>query len=225
MNNDQYKAESIRTSCEKCSACCTGGGPILRLADAHLVKTGAIASKYLYTVRKGELLFDRDALKMTPVKTDLIKIKVNKDDLTCTFLKDGGMCVIYDTRPSECRAFKCWDSREIEMKYDEDPLERADLLSDVEGLWDLITDHQERCSYARMKELTERLKDDKTGEVLAAINEIIAFDLSLRDTLVEKAKINPDMLPFLLGRPFTETMAMFNLKIVEKDEGYVLDHV
>lgn len=225
MNNDEYRAADTRTSCEKCSSCCTGGGPILRFADAHLVKTGAIASKDLYTVRKGELLFDRDTLKMTPVKTDLIKIKVNKDDLTCTFLKDGGMCVIYDTRPSECRAFKCWDTREIEMKYDEDPLERADLLSEVEGLWDLITDHQERCSYERMKELTERLKDDKTGETLAAINEIIAFDLSLRDTLVEKAKVSSDLLPFLLGRPFTETMVMFNYKIVEKDGKLVLEPV
>jgi len=225
MSYDQFDPKNTRTSCERCAACCTGGGPILRFTDAHLVRSGAIASKDLYTVRKGELMFDRDTIKMVPVRTDLIKIKVNKDDLTCTFLKDGKTCDIFDTRPSECRAFKCWDTKEIEMKYDEDPLERADLLSEVEGLWDLITDHQERCSYERMSELMERLKEDKTGETLAAINEIIAFDLSLRETLVEKANVNSEMIPFLLGRPFTETIAMFNMKIVEKNGAYVLDHV
>ncbi len=225
MQNETFDVKMLRTSCERCAACCTGGGPILRLADAHLVRTGAIESKDLYTVRKGELMFDRDTLKMVPVRTDLIKIKVNREDLTCVFLKEGKTCDIYDTRPSECRAFKCWDPKEIEMKYDEDPLERADLLGDVKGLWDVIADHQERCSYDRMQELTDKLKDDRTGEVLAAINEIIAFDLSLRDTLVEKAGVKPDMLPFLLGRPFTETMVMFNLKIVEKNGTFVLDHV
>ena len=225
MIDIQNRENITRTSCERCSACCTGGGPILRLADAHLVRTGAIASKDLYTIRKGELLFDKNTLKMTPVKTDLIKIKVNPEDLTCIFLNDGNTCDIYTTRPSECRAFKWWDTLEIEMKYNEEPLERADLLADVEGLWDLITDHQERCSYERMKELTDQLKDDRAGDILTSINEIVAFDLSLRETLVDKGGVNPDMLPFLLGRPFTETMLMFNYRIVEKDGKQILEAV
>lgn len=206
-----------RTSCERCSACCTGGGPVLRLSDAHLIRTGIIPSTDLYTLRKGELLFDKNTLKMTPLKTDFIKIKINKGDMTCIFLKEGCVCEIYNTRPSECRAFKCWDTLEIEMKYDEDPLERADLLSDVEGLWDLITDHQNHCSCERMKELAEQLEDDRSGDILSEINEMVAFDLSLRETMVEKAGVDPDMLSFLLGRPFTEIMPMFNYKIVNKN--------
>jgi Fe-S-cluster containining protein len=114
------------------------------------------------------------------------------------FLDKKYTCGIYETRPSECRAFKCWDTKEIEMKYDEDPLERADLLADVEGLWDVICDHQDRCSYQAMKELTDKIGDDQKEEVLAAINEIIKYDNSLRETLVEKANVNPDMLHFLL---------------------------
>ena len=225
MNDVRYEKVNSRTSCERCSACCTGGGPILRLADAHLVRTGIIEARNLYTIRKGEFLFDKDKLKMVPVKTDLIKIKVVTGNLLCTFLSDGGLCGIYDTRPSECRAFKCWDTKEIEMKYDEDPLERTDLLSDVQGLWDLISDHQTRCSYDQMKELTEKLKEDRSGDVLSAINEMINYDNSIRDALVEKANVKKDMLHFLLGRPFTETMAMFNMKIVEKDGSYLLEYI
>jgi hypothetical protein len=37
--------------------------------------------------------------------------------------------------------------------------------------------------------------------------------------------MDPDMLPFLLGRPFTETMAMFNMKIEKKDGAFFLDFI
>lgn len=215
--------KNYKTACDRCCSCCIGGGPILRLADAHLIRQGKIPSKDLYTVRKGELLFDKDKMTMVPVKTDLIKIKVSKEDLHCVYLDNGHDCEIYSTRPCECRAFKCWDKTEIEMRFQEDPLERKDLLGDVEGLWELIEDHQERCSYARMQEFTNRLTLNKDDEALAEINEMIAYDKSLRQTMVDKAKVDPDMLPFLLGRPFTETMAMFNMKIEEKDGKFYLD--
>jgi Fe-S-cluster containining protein len=217
--------KGFKTACDRCGACCIGGGPIFRLADAHLIRTGKIPSKDLYTIRKGEFLFNKDTLTMVPVETDLIKIKVVKDALACLYLSEGNHCEIYITRPSECRAFKCWDTTEIEMKYTEDPLERKDLLGDVDGLWDLIEDHQERCSYARMKTLTDRLALNGDEEALAAINEMIAYDKTLRQTLVDKAKVDPDMLPFLLGRPFSETMAMFNLKIVTQKGRTVLEPV
>lgn len=222
INNDE---KETKTSCDRCASCCTGGGPILRIADAYLVKTGKIPSNYLYTLRKGELLFDKDKLEMVPIKTDLIKIKINKETLKCLFLEDKNHCKIYGMRPSECRAFKCWNTREIEAKYHEDPLERADLLSDLEGMWELIVDHQERCSYEKMKELTEELEDDEDGHIFAEINEIVKYDNALRQTMVEKAGVDPEMLHFLIGRPFTETMAMFNYIIEEKDGNYLLKPV
>ncbi|MBU1170433.1 MAG: YkgJ family cysteine cluster protein [Proteobacteria bacterium] len=217
--------KGFKTSCDRCSSCCVGGGPILRFADAHLIRTGKIPSANLYTIRKGEFLFDRDKMAMVPVTTDLIKINVTKKTMECIYLKDRNQCEIYTTRPTECRAFKCWDTTEIEMKYSEDPLQREDLLGDVDGLWDLISDHQGRCSYAKMKELTEKLSGDTDGTVLVEINEMIAYDNSLRETLVEKAKVDKAMLPFLLGRPFMETIAMFNMKIEEKNGCYYLDFI
>lgn len=214
-----------KTSCDRCAGCCTGGGPILRHADAHLIKSGKIPSKYLYTIRKGEFLFDRDQLKMIPSETDIIKIKVTKETVECLFLEPESHCSIYRTRPVECRAFKCWDQKEIQNKYDEEPLQRVDILGDVEGLWDLVLDHQDRCSYAKMKELTSQLEEDETGTILAEINEIINYDNALRDTLVEKAKVDPGMVHFLIGRPFTETILMFNLIIEKNDDQYVLKPV
>jgi len=211
-----------KTSCDRCAGCCTGGGPILRRADAHLIRSGKIPSTHLYTIRKGELLFNRDEMKMIPVITDMIKIKIDKETYACHFLEENSHCSIYVTRPAECRAFKCWDTKEIKNKYDEDPLERAEILADVEGLWELIADHQDRCAYDKMGELTDKLTGDEKDAAMNEINEMINYDNALRTTLVEKANIDPEMLHFLIGRPFTETMVMFNLKLENKDGSYIL---
>lgn len=214
-----------KTSCDRCAGCCTGGGPILRKADAHLVMSGKIPSVNLYTVRKGERLFDRDKMKMVPVETDMIKIKIDPETFACRFIEGENNCTIYATRPSECRAFKCWDLKQIASKYDEQPLEREDLIGEVEGLWDLVTDHQNRCSYETIGKLAEILKESHDAPEISELNEIIQYDLSLRKTLVEKAKVDPGMLEFLLGRPLTETMVMFDLKIEDSGDRYVIRSV
>ena len=41
----------VKSACDGCAACCMGGGPLLRLADEHLIKTGKIPLKFLYTLR------------------------------------------------------------------------------------------------------------------------------------------------------------------------------
>ncbi len=87
--------KGVKTSCDRCASCCIGGGPILRQADAHLIRSGRIPSKYLYTIRKGEFLFNKDLMKMVPTETDLIKIKINKETFECHFLEPESHCSIY----------------------------------------------------------------------------------------------------------------------------------
>lgn len=219
LTSDDGRGE--KTTCDRCAGCCTGGGPVLRKADAHLVMNGKIPSALLYTIRKGERLFDRDKMKMVPVATDMIKIKIDKDTFACRFLENENHCTVYNTRPAECRAFKCWDTKQIEAKYDEIPLERQELLGAVEGLWELIADHQERCDYERVGRLAEEIKSEDSEKALEQLKEVIGYDISLRETLVEKANVDPEMLSFLLGRPFTETLVMFDLK-VEKSDGLLV---
>jgi Fe-S-cluster containining protein len=194
----------------------------LRLGDGHLLRSGKIPSKYLYTIREGELLFDKDQKKMVPVSSDNIKIKINEETMECLFLNETKECDIYSKRPLECRAFKCWDTLEIEMKYKEDPLIRHDVLSDIEGLWDLISEHQDKCSYKTIQEIVDRLKGDITEEnrksAIDDLNEIINYDTGLRSTLIEKAGVDPEMISFLIGRPLTKTIVMFNY-IIEDENG------
>ena len=107
----------------------------------------------------------------------------------------------------------CRDTRRIEAVYETTRLTRQDLLSGVNGLWELIEDHEQRCSYeglhARVGEGTRegRLKQER------AIQEILRFDAHVRQLAVEKGGIDSRMLDFLFGRPLADTIKMFDINI------------
>lgn len=203
------------SGCKRCGTCCKKGGPSFHLEDKELIEEGIISSKFLYTIRKGEIAFDNVKERLVPVTSDIIKIKGIKNSWTCTFFdeKENG-CSIYENRPIECRALKCWDTREIEQIYSKNRLTRKDLLSEIKGLWSLIEDHQSRCSYEKIKRFVDDLNGDKKDAAVEGINDIIQYDTHLRPLVVKKGSIDPDMLDFLFGRPLTETIKMFNIKQV-----------
>lgn len=212
-----------QTSCNQCGACCTGGGPVLRTQDERQIKTGKIDISDLYTQRAGELMFNKETLKMEPLATDYIKIKVTAGELRCQFLEAENKCSIYTHRPFECRAFKCWDSREIEAVYaSDDALTRKDIIGGIEGLWDLVSDHHERCSYKALGEWMHAVDIKKDPDAMAKVCEMIAYDRSLRASLADSGRVNEAILDFLLGRPLTTTIVMFNYRIEEEGDGFKL---
>ena len=212
-----------QTSCNFCGACCTGGGPVLRTQDERLIKTGKLDISDLYTQRAGELMFNKDTRKMEPLATDRIKIKVTAETLRCEFLDGENRCEIHSSRPFECRSFKCWDSREIEEVYaSDDPLCRKDIIGGIQGLWDLVADHHERCSYLRLRELIREVDTRHDQDAMDKVCEMIAYDRSLRASLAESGRVNETILDFLLGRPLTTTIVMFNYRVEHKDGGDTL---
>ena len=126
-------------NCIRCGTCCEKGGPALHQEDRMLIEKGRIPSKYLYAIRKGELAHDNVKGRLMPVDSDIIKIKGKEGTWTCIFFDAHNKgCSIYSDRPLECRALKCWDTVELEKMYAGHRLTREDLVSKVEGLWDLI---------------------------------------------------------------------------------------
>jgi Fe-S-cluster containining protein len=179
-----------------------------------LIEKGKIPSKYLYTIRKGELAHDNVKGCLTPVDSDIIKIKGKKDGWTCIFfdeVKKG--CTIYDDRPLECRALKCWDTRELEQIYANTRLTRTDLVSEVKGLWDLIKEHQACCDYKKIQRLIKDLTGGKHNQARRKLLEIIRFDAEIRKLVVARGGLDPEMLDFLFGRPLTKTLENYGIKI------------
>ena len=191
-----------------------------------LIEKGAIASKYLYTIRKGELAYDNVKGCLSAVDSDIIKIKGKPDNWTCIFFDEHkNACSIYEDRPLECRALKCWDTREIEQIYARNRLERKDLVSDIEGLWDLIEDHQARCDYLKVQKLIEDLKCSNSRKVRTELLEIIQYDAEIRKLVASKGGLDLEMLDFLFGRPLMKTIENYGFKVRQKEEKIILAHI
>jgi Fe-S-cluster containining protein len=216
--NEKYKAsaeagkEKPISECRRCGTCCKKGGPSFHHADKALIEKGVIHSKYLYTIRKGEMAYDNVKQCLEPVSSDVIKLKGKGDSWTCIlFDEKQNACTIYENRPIECRALKCWDTKALEDLYAKRHLKREDLIADIEGLWGIIKDHQARCNYETIQKLVNAINSDRGGEDRQKLAEIIQFDIEIRKLVVSWSGLDMEMLDFLFGRPLKQTLKNFGL--------------
>jgi len=200
-----------RSSCLRCGTCCRKGGPALHLEDRDLVLQGLIHTRHLYTIRKGEFAKDPVRGELIRVDGDIIKIKGREGSWVCRFLdEDANACRIYEHRPIECRQLECWDTARLEQVYRHGRLSRKDLLTDVQGLWELIEDHERRCDYDRIRRVPGGRPGTGAAEIDGGPAEITRYDAELRRLMVARGGLEPEMLDFLLGRP-VETVLRLNL--------------
>lgn len=223
QNMSKSEPKTKTAKCRRCGTCCKKGGPSFHLEDKMLIEKGMIPLKYIYTIRKGERCYDNIKECFLPASSDILKIKGQKGSWTCVFFNeiDKG-CTIYDDRPMECRILNCWDTEEIQRIYPQNRLTRKDLISSVEGLWELVEDHQARCSYDLLKLHIDALDKDHRNEALEGILNIIEYDNKIRGLSVQKAGLDPDLTDFLFGRPIMETIKIYGIKIKEKEGKYIL---
>ncbi len=159
-----------------------------------------------------------------PVASDIIKIKGKETSWSCIFFNEqNNECTIYDDRPLECRTLKCWDTKDLEKLYAKHRLTRSDLISEVEGLWELVRDHQERCDYGKIKKLIADLDGSRNARARKKLREIIQYDTELRKLVMEKGGLGADMLDFLFGRPLAKTLSGYGLKIQQKGKKIIIN--
>ena len=203
-----------RQACRRCGTCCRNGGPAFHGDDRALIEQGTIDAKYLYTIRPGEPVRDNVKGTIEPSPTEILKIKGRGNTWTCCFFNEAeNRCRIYDHRPLECRALKCWDTRDIEAIYAQDRLTRKDVLSGVASLWDLIEDHGQRCDYHRLGCWVDALTGPDRAAAVNGILDMIKYDKHLRLLVVEKAGVDPALNDFLFGRALVDTVKRFGLAV------------
>ncbi len=220
------RISSPAAHCTRCGTCCRKGGPALHLEDQELVESGKISLSDLFTIRQGEPALDNIKNTIAPAVTDIIMVKGLQDNRPhCRHYDYANKgCRIYISRPLECRVLKCWDTEQIERIYSLRRLTRRHLLSKVDGLWSLVQDHQQRCDYAYVAELADRLKRPQAGDQsIKDLLSLIRYDGSLRQVTVERSGLDPEMLPFLFGRPLSFTIEMFRLKLAGTSSGVTIE--
>ena len=215
MNSTPHHPDHKDTSsCRRCGTCCKKGGPTFHQADQPLIENGIIPIRYLYTIRKGEWVNDPIRGSILPVNAELIKIKSKDGEGICTFYDDrNGNCQIYAHRPLECQLLKCWDTEALEAIYEKNRLSRQDLLVNMAGLFELVVDHEQRCGYSHLQDLISNLKKKYSKRRAGELCEMISYDNHLRQLVIEKGQMKPEMLDFLLGRPMEETIEAYGMRL------------
>ncbi len=184
-------------ACVRCGTCCRNGGPALHQDDRRLVIDGVIHTRHLFTIRPGETARDPVRGGLVRAVADIIKIKGCEGTWSCRFFDTEAVaCRIHADRPLECRALDCRDPSRLEALYREGRLGRADLISGVDGLWDLVADHDRRCDCRHARRLLVQPGAGAERELAA----MIRYDEELRRLMVCRGGLETDMLEFLLGR-------------------------
>ena len=210
-----------RTQCVRCGECCLAAGPTLQKTDSALFFDNTVQRTHLYTIRKGELVSDNihDALKFSD--QELIKLRERETGKGC-ILYDGAKkaCTIYDERPSQCRAFACWDDGEFNAVFSQAKANREDIIRDP-NLLRLITAHEKTCDYQVISDYVKQIRQEGDAAIMEVL-KILQYDQKIR--LLTKGKLGIDTLEMdlLYGRPLTKTIFMFGLKVMPEADGSFL---
>jgi Fe-S-cluster containining protein len=209
--------------CRRCGTCCQKGGPGLHLEDRALVDSGRIPVRHLFTIRSGELARDDIKGTLAPVEAEIIKIKGRPGSWTCHYYDQANRgCRIYDRRPLECRALNCRDTQRIEAVVATKRLTRRDLLANIQGLWELVDDHERRCSHALLRSLADEGMRGGSLRQERAILEILRFDAHIRELTVKQGGMDARMLDFVFGRPLADTINADGIRLIREKGAYGL---
>jgi Fe-S-cluster containining protein len=211
--------EKSRDHCIRCGECCLKGSPTLQTEDLHLIKKGLIEKKALYTIRKGELVKDNINEGLVVTKAELVKVREREGEgKGCIFYDDPGKaCTIYEHRPLQCAALKCWDTTEFLEVFQGPKLMRRQAITN-QVLLGLIEAHERRCGYALLEKLVVEI-ESRGEEAVEQILDLLKFDYHLRPFVADKLGLSPEEMDFFFGRPLTETIAMFRLQVVQGPDG------
>ncbi len=213
ISNIIKRSKERITKCIRCCTCCTKGGPALHKADKPLIDQGKLHGRFLFTIRKGEPAEDNIKGGLVFADSDIIKIKSKDNSTACLYVDmNNTSCHIYDHRPLECYTLKCWDTKEIERIYNKDRLTRKDILGHIDGLWEIVQEHQEKCSYEKVKVILDNHPEKLDREPLKEILEMIRYDKTIRRMMVEKPDLDANMADFLFGWPLQKTLRKFGLE-------------
>lgn len=210
-----------RTSCSRCGKCCSESSPSLIKEDIALFISGMLSHENTYTIRNGERIRSKRDGNIYESFVELIKIKDKDGTSACLFYKDNEGCSIYENRPSQCRAYKCWDPENLMSGLEEKALRRSDIFGSIDLLMKTIQRHEEKCSYIKLSDAFGRLAEGR-DDAVEDIIDMLQYDTYIRPFLKEKFKIPANAMELILGRPLTDAINEFGFKILKEGDEYIL---
>ncbi|SDL47197.1 Putative zinc-or iron-chelating domain-containing protein [Maridesulfovibrio ferrireducens] len=201
--------------CKQCGTCCRKGGPALHSQDLHLLSIeGGIDLTDIVTLRIGELAYDQPEGAVVPLASEILKIKGVGQEWTCKFLAPSTQaCRIYKDRPIECKTLFCGDPEPLRKMYDKDRITRKDVLPEGHPVFEIIEEHELKCAPLQLAELAKKILEnwENSAELQVDLLEMLVYDKSIRDLLVEKSGLPADSMEFFFGRSLNRVLSGFGI--------------
>ncbi|HTZ18395.1 MAG TPA: YkgJ family cysteine cluster protein [Dissulfurispiraceae bacterium] len=210
-----------KTECDRCGSCCTESTPSLLKEDMPLFRSSVLSFDNTFTIREGEQFVVKGEDEPYRAFMELIKIKPKEGTGECIFYNNNEGCTIYERRPSQCAAFACWELSDAMTGLQQKALQRKDLFGDIELVSELIARQEERCSYDKLGDALEKALG---GDEAAAeeIVDMLQYDNFIRSYVTEKFNIPVSSLDLVFGKPMTERILDFGVKVEKEGDEYIL---
>ncbi len=202
MHSDTNQKEG---TCKRCGTCCCSGGPALHIEDRELVMEARLLPVHLITYRKGEPAWDPSKRELVALPQEMIKIRTVEGSTTCILYNSSdAACSIYEQRPVECRALKCWDTTDIEALFLKDLLQRDMLFSGSGTLKQLVDAYEKAIPVEDILFFCNVVKTadaEETGRALSHMKLVEKVDTEFRQKACETLGLGRDDLLFYFGSP------------------------
>ncbi len=203
--------------CKRCGKCCESSSPTLHVSDLHLVKNHHIEWANLYTLRRGERVWDNITNKLSEVPGEMIKVREGDGGVCIYYNQDEKECTIYHHRPAECVALFCEDTTEFFKVYRSPRLTRKDIIHEP-WLERLLEEQESKCPYYKLSDLVSLIRSEGEDAVNRII-ELLRFDYEMRLLVHERLGVPECHMDLLFGRPMMESIRVFGLKVVRQSNG------
>lgn len=207
-------AYATRPFCLRCGACCDKSGPTLYQGDESLVWSGLdaverdgarpLSWRHLRTFRRGEEVFSHYEERRQTLQHECVIVAPAQAGGCPHHARHG--CAIYDHRPTQCKAQKCWDTAASAKLVAGPGLTRLHLLPPEDPLREIIREHDERCDLRRMGQLVEDFLKSAARDCAEGIRRMLRSEFDLRQEVAALDRRYGQAMPFLLGRPLQELL-------------------
>ncbi|HMK34319.1 MAG TPA: YkgJ family cysteine cluster protein [Desulfomonilaceae bacterium] len=212
-------AYATRPHCIRCGTCCTKGSPTLHREDIELFTRNILRPVHVMTIREGEPAYSGRTEKVEPAAGEMIKIREKPETKTCIFFETGDKsCSIYESRPAQCKFQECWNADNAGAIAGREWLSRKNLLEETGSFWEIVTQHEERCSYSEFSRAMARLAATR-GQTVQEIVDLLGYDHYVREFVAEKFELDPETMSFFFGRPLSENLRLYGLKLEPQPDG------
>ncbi len=209
--------QAVGESCIRCGECCQLGSPTLLTHDLPRFQQEILTWNDVYTLRPGEQVTTRDG-QVEALPEERLKVREIPGSRQCWFfLAANNSCRIYENRPEQCRRQVCWNEPPRPPAVAQ-LLTRKHLFEGIPEVWDLISEHMERCDYGKV---IRALKELSAGQEAASevLFEALHFDHYLRQMLINEWDLTPAVTELLLGRPVSQFLEAQGVDAILTPEG------